>query len=90
MSYLVTEIHDSDSSVQSLKIINNGILAGKFDGACVWYPFDGISSIGNQRVILTGSDVDPVYSIAADEDFIFTASRDGCIRKYSIHELFFR
>ena len=90
MLYLVTEIHDSDSSVQSLKIINNGILAGRFDGACVWYPFDGISSIGNQRVILTGSDVDPVYSIAADEDFIFTASRDGCIRKYSIHELFFR
>jgi len=87
---LVTEIHDSDSSVQSLKIINNGIMAGKYDGACVWYPFDGNSSIGNQRIILTGSDVDPVYSIAADEDFIFTASRDGCIRKYSIHELFFR
>ena len=43
-----------------------------------------------RKVILTGSDVDPVNSIATDEDFIFTASRDGCIRKYSIHELFFR
>ena len=87
---ILQRIHDSDSSVQCLLPLRNGFVCGKYDGACVWYPFDGISSIGNQRVILTGSDVDPVYSIAADEDFIFTASRDGCIRKYSIHELFFR
>ena len=93
---LINEIHDSDSSVQSLKILKSGVLSGKYDGACVWYHFsvkrttsgDNGVEIGQDRIVLTGSDVDPIYSIASDEEFIYTASRDGNIRKYSIHEMF--
>ena len=93
---IVNEIHDSDSSVQSLKILKSGVLSGKYDGACVWYHFsvkttssgDNEVEISQDRIVLTGSDVDPIYSIASDEEFIYTASRDGNIRKYSIHEMF--
>ena len=94
---IVNEIHDSDSSVQSLKILKSGVLSGKYDGACVWYHFSVKTTtsgerlpveIGQDRIVLTGSDVDPIYSIASDEEYIYTASRDGSIRKYSIHEMF--
>lgn len=84
---VMTEIHDSESSVQSIKILRNGFLAGKYDGACIWYSFDG-SNIGHERIILTGSDVDPINDITKDEEYVYTASRDGSIRKYSIHEMF--
>ena len=84
---VMTEIHDSESSVQSIRILRNGFLAGKYDGACIWYSFDG-SNIGHERIVLTGSDVDPINDITKDEEYVYTASRDGSIRKYSIHEMF--
>ena len=88
---IVGEIHDSESSIQSIVCVKHGFLASKYDGAVVWY---GVTISGDQiqvdkdRIILTGSDVDPVYSMASDSDFIYTASRDGCIRKYDINEMF--
>ena len=84
---VMKEIHDSESSVLSITILRNGFLAGKYDGACIWYGFDG-SNIGHERIVLTGSDVDPINDITKDEEYVYTASRDGSIRKYSIHEMF--
>ncbi len=58
-------------------------------GTCVWYCLDSNNGqVTTERIILTGADIDPIYSMARDQDFVFTASRDGCIRKYMIADLF--
>lgn len=82
--------HDGASSVESLSpyTIDSegkgvGVLAGKRDGVCQFYQVDtSAGSMLVNRYQLTGPDCDPVYSIATDLDYIYTACRDGCIRKY--------
>lgn len=78
------QIHDSDSPVTSVMTLANGFLAGKQDGSCIFY-----NSSSNQRVVLSGADVDPIFSIAKDERFIYTGARDGKIRKYSIDNILY-
>ena len=85
----ISKIHDSDSSVESLLTLRNGFVVGKYDGACLWYGFDPVhNDISKDVIVLTGADVDPITAMAKDQDYIFTSCRDGCIRKYSIINMF--
>jgi len=79
-------IHDSNSSVQTLLPLPEGLVAGRGDGACVYYPFLATGEESMFRVVLSGADVDPVTSAVADNDFVYTAARDGTVRKYSIKQ----
>ena len=38
-------------------------------------------------MVLSGADVDPVTSVVADNDYVYTAARDGAVRKYSVKQL---
>ena len=84
---ILAEKHDSDSSLECVLPLKNGILCGKYDGACVWYPFNG-TKFGTEVLILTGADVDPIHALVQDEDFVYTAARDGIIRKYIKRDMF--
>ena len=76
---IVHEIHDSNASVESLLPVRNGILCGKYDGACVWYGFDPMTNeICKEVIVLSGSDVDPINDMAKDNEYVYTAARDGC------------
>ncbi|KAK3871603.1 hypothetical protein Pcinc_023258 [Petrolisthes cinctipes] len=88
--------HNSASPVESLspytigirerKVV--GVLAGRRDGVCQFYQIDtSADSMLTNLYQLTGSDCDPVYSIATDLDHIYLACRDGCIRKYCRRDL---
>ena len=39
------------------------------------------------RMVLTGSDTDPIYSLSDDGSSIFTACRDGIVRKYDFKNI---
>ena len=60
--------------------------AGKHDGTCVL-----INPTNNEKsknmVQLSGSDYDPIYSVKHDGNYIYTACRDGVIRKYAINHV---
>jgi proteasomal ATPase-associated factor 1 len=56
-----------------------GFFVGRNDGTCLFHSFND-----NNSVQLTGSDCDPVYSMATNGQSIFTACRDSNIRKYNI------
>ena len=83
---ILGEKYDSDSSLECLLPLKGGILCGKYDGACVWYPFD--RKFGNEILVLTGADVDPIRDMSQDQEYVYTAARDGCIRKYSKRDMF--
>ena len=86
---ILTEKHDSDSSLECLLPLRNGVLCGKYDGACVWYSIDNNGhAFGQDLLILSGADVDPIHDMAQDEDYVYTAARDGCIRKYRKSDMF--
>jgi len=78
--------HDSNSQIQSILPLpgQEGFVAGRGDGSCVFYP---ISQLSNFRVVLSGADIDPITAIASDSEFIYTSARDGNIRKYAIKHL---
>ena len=57
----------------------------------VWYSIenDGASFASQDPIlILSGADVDPIHDMAQDDDFVYTAARDGCIRKYKKSNMF--
>ncbi|KAK7071714.1 Proteasomal ATPase-associated factor 1 [Halocaridina rubra] len=74
--------HDSSSPVESMAAYKGGVLVGRRDGLCQFYSLDGTSPFQ-----LTGSDCDPVYKISSDSNNIYTACRDGLIRKYRGRDL---
>ncbi|KAG7161943.1 proteasomal ATPase-associated factor 1-like [Homarus americanus] len=74
--------HHSTSPVESLTPHCGGILAGRRDGICQFYSLDGSSTYQ-----LTGSDCDPIYKIGTDNNYIYTACRDGMIRKYRSRDI---
>jgi proteasomal ATPase-associated factor 1 len=55
--------------------------ASKSDGSCIL--INPNVTTCSKIVQLTGPDCDPVYQVKKDLDFIYTACRDGLIRKYS-------
>ena len=60
-----------------------GLVIGRQDGTVSY-----ITKEMNQMIHLTGSDCDPIYDIAYDGKFIFTACRDGKVRKYLLDNCF--
>jgi len=65
----------------------NGFIAGKLDGSCIFYAINSNKQIADERVLLSGADADPINSIKSDGNYIYTASRDGKIRKYNISHI---
>ncbi|XP_037805050.1 proteasomal ATPase-associated factor 1-like isoform X1 [Penaeus monodon] len=74
--------HDSASPVETVTALKGGVLAGRRDGLCQFYNLNGLSSFQ-----LTGSDCDPIYKIVQDTNYIYTACRDGLIRKYRCSDI---
>jgi len=93
---ILQRIHDSDSSVQCLLPLRNGFVCGKYDGACVWYGLNPPNDNGNDIlsdemvIVLSGADVDPISDMSRDSEYLYTSCRDGCIRKYSINNMFLK
>nr|XP_027205294.1 proteasomal ATPase-associated factor 1-like [Dermatophagoides pteronyssinus] len=61
----------------------NGFVVSHQDGS-VDFHYDN----HNQLLHLTGSDCDPIYQIVYDDKFIYTACRDGKVRKYYLNNAF--
>ncbi|XP_077976991.1 proteasomal ATPase-associated factor 1-like [Glandiceps talaboti] len=74
-------IQRSKSPVLHLKSHHNGFVASTGDGSCYYMNPDS-----NYTDEYTGSDFDAIYGFAIHEDtgILYTACRDGCIRKYSM------
>jgi len=69
-------IFDTNSPVQSLCLFKELVVCGHGDGSCV------LRSLNGKKAYLTGTDADPVYDVKTDTRFLYTACRDGAIRKY--------
>jgi len=54
----------------------------KADGTCIL--LNPLEQPCMKFVQLTGPQTDPIYQIRSDLNFIYTACRDGIIRKYSL------
>ena len=82
---------ESNSPALSLLSHNDGIFVGRTDGTCTFLPFKDCNEIP-KRLQLTGPEYDPIYDISTDGHAIYTACRDGIVRKYNIskplHTLF--
>ncbi|CAL8110181.1 unnamed protein product [Orchesella dallaii] len=63
---------------------NRSFWAAKSDGTCVLVNPVFTPEKPTKFVQLTGPDCDPVYQVKHDGNYIYTACRDGLIRKYSI------
>jgi len=80
---------ESRGAVLNLCRFRSGFLAATQDGSVVYIPEKVFNrGQGSEMVLeLTGPEVDPVYKVAVQgRNSIFTACRDGCIRKYLIDE----
>lgn len=63
---------------------NRSFWASKSDGTCVLINPAFATETSARTIQLSGSDCDPVYQLKHDGNNIFTACRDGMIRRYSI------
>lgn len=61
-----------------------GFFSGHHDGHCVFHFYNDES----RQVHLTGPLFDPVFDICYDGTCVYTASRDGNIRKYAFEKVF--
>jgi len=75
----LAEVKECRGAVLSLCPHKQGFWASTADGSCFY-----IDEQLQTGVELVGPDCDPVYSLAATARFIFTACRDGTIRKYQM------
>ncbi|ELU04701.1 hypothetical protein CAPTEDRAFT_111827 [Capitella teleta] len=71
-------IKESRSAILSLQPCGAGVFVGTGDGSCFL-----MTGAFQTDLELTGSDCDPIYSIAADGSYIYSACRDKTIRRYS-------
>ncbi|CAI9718789.1 proteasomal ATPase-associated factor 1-like [Octopus vulgaris] len=72
------EVKVTKSAITSILPYKEGFLVSSRDGTCCY-----VNKQFNSTLNLSGPDCDPVYRMACDKTFIFTASRDGFIRKYN-------
>uniref|UniRef100_A0A4W3JWI1 Proteasomal ATPase-associated factor 1 n=1 Tax=Callorhinchus milii TaxID=7868 RepID=A0A4W3JWI1_CALMI len=75
----IQTIHRSGAPVLSLFPCREGFMASHGDGSCYIIQQDQDYSIE-----LTGPDSDPVYKAVLWENFAYTCSRDGFVRKYQV------
>ncbi|CAH1798864.1 unnamed protein product [Owenia fusiformis] len=73
------EYKDTRSAILSVLTHTQGFLASTGDGSCFYMDESYTSTLD-----LTGPDCDPVYRVVQDRDNIYTACRDGSIRKYKL------
>lgn len=69
-------IFDTNSPVLCLCLFKELVVCGHRDGSCV------VRSTNGKKAYLTGANADPIYDVKTDTRFLYTASRDGTIRKY--------
>lgn len=75
--------HYTESCVQCiLPCTEYGFFTGYHDGHCVFQFYNH-----NYQIHLTGSLFDPIYGLTYDGAYIYTACRDGRIRKYLFEKL---
>jgi proteasomal ATPase-associated factor 1 len=74
---------DSTSPVLSLLPFKHkekeGYFVGRYDGTCLYHFIES-----DEIIQLTGSDFEPINDISSDGSNVFTACRDGKIRKYAL------
>lgn len=75
--------YESNSPVLSLLCHTDGIFVGRTDGTCTYLPFKD-SEKSPKRLQLTGPEYDPIYDISTDGHAVYTACRDGTVRKYNV------
>ena len=60
------------------------VMLGRQDGSVSLLRDPGDSRV---KVMLSGPDMDPVYSIASDNNYIYTGCRDGLVRRYCLNNI---
>lgn len=80
---LVSHPRSPSSKPAGVDESNRYFWATKSDGT-VTIVNPNLNDNSRKHVLLTGSDCDPIYQVRHDGNYIFTACRDGLIRKYSI------
>ncbi|XP_005097162.1 proteasomal ATPase-associated factor 1 [Aplysia californica] len=75
----LTSWKESRGPVLSLLAHKGGFFVSTGDGSCFHVSDDWATSTE-----LTGSDCDPLYKVCSDGTSIYTACRDGAIRRYSL------
>jgi len=80
---LINSIHASNSPVISLLSLGEGkILCGRQDGTCTLY-----NTRSSHQIVLSGPDYERITGISRDDEYIYTGSRDGVVRKYKVVNL---
>lgn len=69
-------VFDTNSPVRCLCLFKELVVSGHGDGSCV------VRSANGKKAYLTGTNADPIYDVSTDTRFLYTACRDGAIRKY--------
>lgn len=69
-------VYDTNSPVRCLCLFKELVVCGHGDGSCV------LRSTSGKKAYLTGTNADPVYDVCTDTRFLYTACRDGAVRKY--------
>lgn len=70
----------SNSPVLSLLSVMDGVCVSRQDGSATIHH-------NGDPVYLTGPDTEPVYRVVSDSSFLYSCSRDGCVRKYSLNAI---
>ncbi|XP_022195664.1 proteasomal ATPase-associated factor 1 [Nilaparvata lugens] len=74
-------LHDSNNAIlRLLPFGSKGFLASEADGSVYFITND----LKTKLYSLTGSNFDPIYDLASDGLFVYTACRDGLIRRYAM------
>ncbi|KAK6170195.1 hypothetical protein SNE40_018647 [Patella caerulea] len=76
----IKEWKESRAAILSLVPHKQGFFVGTGDGSCYF-----VNEQQDTEVELTGSDCDPIYSLSCDGSHIYSACRDGNIRRYSLN-----
>lgn len=75
-------LHDSNNAIlRVLPFGSSGFLASESDGSVYFITND----LKTKLYSLTGSNFDPIYDMASDGLFVYTACRDGVIRRYAMN-----
>lgn len=69
-------VFDTVSPVRCLCLFREFVVCGHSDGSCV------MRSTSGKKAYLTGTNAEPIYNVSTDKRFLYTACRDGAIRKY--------
>lgn len=69
-------VFDTNSPVLCLCLFKERVVTGHGDGSCV------VRTPLGKKTYLTGTNTEPIYNVSTDGRCLYTACRDGAIRKY--------